>query len=433
MKRFLLALGVFLLHGDAVLFAQTKNILWVDATANFKRFSSADSIRHYVELSKRSGITDLVIDMKPISGEVLYTSAIAPQMTEWAGYKRPASFDCLALFIREAKKRKMKIYASMNVFTEGHNHFSRGPVFTDKGSWQSQNYTENGIVPISTMKGKYSAMVNPANPDVQVYALSILKEIIQKYPKLDGVILDRARYDGIQGDFSELSRSLFEKHIGKKLEHFPEDIYTYEGVAGKKTRKNGPYFKQWVAWRASVIYDFFAKAKAEVKKINPVMEFATYTGAWYNTYYEVGVNWASKTYDPAKDFSWATEEYHNYGYAEMLDFLMTGCYFYEVSKAEVEASNTVRAARNEAGMESRRDPVYSVEGSALLSKKLTNGATPVYAGLYVEQYVDNHEQFEKAVAMCRKSSDGVMVFDLVHLAQKGPEWWKAMKEGIRKK
>ena len=48
---------------------------------------------------------------------------------------------------------------------------------------------------------------------------------------------------------------------------------------------------------------------------------AAYTGAWYPTYFEVGVNWASRNYDVSKDFSWATPDYKNYGFAELTGFL----------------------------------------------------------------------------------------------------------------
>lgn len=64
-----------------------------------------------------------------------------------------------------------------------------------------------------------------------------------------------------------------------------------------------------------------ALARKEVKAANPKVSFGTYTGAWYPSYYEVGVNFASKKYDPAKDFSWATPEYKNYGYAELTQVL----------------------------------------------------------------------------------------------------------------
>lgn len=43
-----------------------------------------------------------------------------------------------------------------------------------------------------------------------------------------------------------------------------------------------------------------ALARKEVKAANPDVSFGTYTGAWYPSYYEVGVNFASKEYDPAK-------------------------------------------------------------------------------------------------------------------------------------
>lgn len=60
-----------------------RNILWFDATANFDRFCNKDSITYYLQKSKEVGITDVVVDVKPITGEVLYPSAIAPVMKSW--------------------------------------------------------------------------------------------------------------------------------------------------------------------------------------------------------------------------------------------------------------------------------------------------------------------------------------------------------------
>ena len=51
-----------------------------------------------------------------------------------------------------------------------------------------------------------------------------------------------------------------------------------------------------------------------------------YVGAWYSDYYGSGVNWASKKYDTSKDYSWASPEYKNYGYAGELDFMFLGAY-----------------------------------------------------------------------------------------------------------
>ncbi|WP_082893683.1 alpha amylase family protein [Rufibacter ruber] len=415
--------------------AKGRNLLYFDATANFKRFSYQDSVKYYLAKSKDAGVTDVIVDVKPISGEVLYPSQIAPVMNEWAGFTKTEKFDLLTAFIEEAHKLGMTVHASTNIFVAGHNHFSRGPVFTDpaKKNWQSLNYTAEGMKPISTLKHKYSAMVNPALPEVQKYELSILKELVSKYPKLDGVVLDRVRYDGIEADFSDASRKLFEKYIGKAVTNFPADIYTYSKDAktkdGKPERVPGPLYKQWIEWRAKVIHDFIYEARAELKKINPKLIFGDYTGSWYPTYYEVGVNWASKEYDPSQTYSWATPNYKNFGYAEALDLYTTGSYYFEVAKSEAKNIDVNTVNRTEAGQGKGKEDWYTVEGSAEMAMKITKGKVPVYAGVYVDQYIGHPEQFVKALKMCRAKSDGAMVFDIVHVINEG--WWAELKRGLK--
>ncbi|MCS2621072.1 hypothetical protein NXW11_24615 [Bacteroides thetaiotaomicron] len=51
----------------------------------------------------------------------------------------------------------------------------------------------------------------------------------------------------------------------------------------------------------------------------------TYTGAWYPSYYEVGVNFASKEYDPGKDFQLQHPNIKIWRYAELIGPL---CYRY---------------------------------------------------------------------------------------------------------
>ena len=81
------------------------------------------------------------------------------------------------------------------------------------------------------------------------------------------------------------------------------------------------------------------EAHRQLKEINPRLLIGDYTGAWYQTYYYVGVNWASEQFDPARYFDWATPEYRNTGYADLLDIYMTGLYYTLVTKAEVDKAN----------------------------------------------------------------------------------------------
>ena len=61
--------------------------LWFDAEANFERFSSKDSISYYLEKAKDVGFNQVVVDVKPIYGEVLYKTS-NPQLSSSASFLR---------------------------------------------------------------------------------------------------------------------------------------------------------------------------------------------------------------------------------------------------------------------------------------------------------------------------------------------------------
>lgn len=427
MKRFLFLIIFFAF--TAIAYGQQKpKYMWFDCEANFERLSSKDSIIYYLAKVKSVGFTDVVIDVKSIMGEVLYKSKIAPYMGEWEGYYRSEDFDMLRIFIEQGHKMGLKVYASLNIFAGGHNFFNRGIIYKQHPQWQSQVYWQGKVMPIGEMKWNYNGMMNPANPEVRKYELDILKEFVGKYMKLDGIILDRMRFDNVTSDFSPASKEQFEAYSGIKVEKFPENILYWETVNGKMEWKTGKLFNKWAEWRAMIIKSFAVEVHKELKKINKNIQIGDYTGAWYPTYYQLGVNWASKTYDPSKEFSWATKEYKNSGYAELLDIYMTGLYYTNITKADVDKANGISGKRTEAGMDNSRSYWYSVEGGAALVKEITAGVVPVTGSLYVEQYEGNSELFKKAVRQALISSDGLMIFDISHIIKR--DWWDVLKQGI---
>ena len=92
--------------------------MWFDAVANFERFSHKDSIDYYLEKIKSVGFTHAIVDIRPITGEVLYQSQFAPQMKEWKGAKA-GNFDYLQYFIKKGHELGLEIHASLNVFCAG--------------------------------------------------------------------------------------------------------------------------------------------------------------------------------------------------------------------------------------------------------------------------------------------------------------------------
>ncbi|WP_295938915.1 alpha amylase family protein [uncultured Alistipes sp.] len=400
-------------------------LMWLDCSANWERFSYPDSIRYYVGKCKEAGMTALVLDVKGTSSEVVYPSDYAPELKEWKGLTRP-DFDFMGTFIREAHKAGLEIYGSFNTFAEGNGVFRRGLIYDGHPEWQAVNYLPGkGLVPQLEIPDKKVLFTNPALPGVQDHEIALFKEVAQKYD-FDGILLDRGRYDNIQSDFSDFSRKEFERYAGIELSRFPEDIYEWatDGKGGWK-RVDGPYFKKWIEWRASVIYDFFKRAKAEVKAVKPALKFGAYTGAWYPSYFEVGVNWASNTYDASQDFDWATPEYKNYGYAELLDIYTNGNYYWNVTIDEYRRSNGLH--RNETDSELSRGDHLSVEGGCRYSRLLLGG-NPFLGGMYVEDYKRDTTQFKRAVEMNLRESDGLMVFDIVHIINRN--WWGPLQRAV---
>ena len=407
--------------------------MWLDCEANFERLSTPDSIDYYMGRIKELGFTDVVADVKSIMGEVLYKSDIAPYMGEWNGTVRSEEYDMLAEVEAACRKHGLGCFASLNVFCGGHNFVKRGIIYNEHPEWQSIGWWHNKLLPVNEMDFNYNGMVNPANPEVREYQLAILEEFARKYPTIDGIIFDRVRYDDIWADFSPLSLADFATYAGLEKSPEPKDIMTwYEDENGKWRHKPATYFKEWMEYRAGVIKSFVEEAHKRIKAINPNLLLGDYTGAWYPTYYYVGVNWASEKYNPAEEFAWASENYYKTGYADLLDVYMTGLYYTPITKHEVDTHFPDIGQRMEAGMDAEaRNYWYCVEGAAELAQKITCGVVPVVGSIYVEQYMGDEERFGRAVTQAIESCDGgMMLFDLCHIVSHN--WWDTLQRAIER-
>ncbi|MFW5973661.1 MAG: alpha amylase family protein [Bacteroidota bacterium] len=392
-------------------------LLWYDATANFERLGTPEGVDRMLARTDSVGFTDIIIDVKPISGETLYDSEYAPRMRTWDGYTRDDDFDFVQYTTDRARERGLRVHLALNVFAEGHKYVSRGPIYDEHPEWQTMWLMEGGeIMPTTEVEQGYSAFTNPLREDVRQHQLNIIREMAERF-RPDGIVLDRARYDNLYSDFSEESREAFEEYLEREVENWPSDIMTRTSDPASPER--GPLFREWLVWRTSVITSFFEEARDVVKSVDPAMLFEVYVGAWYPIYYEMGVNWASRDYDPSEDYDWALPEYREHAYAELLDVIMTGNYFVEVTPEELAETN--EAIRLDTGVQQQRDSTYNVESSIRLVDRLIGDAARVYPSLYVEQYAmeGKPENFARALDKTLEMKGGVMIFDLVHLERDG--------------
>lgn len=133
-------------------------LIWVDGTANITRtvkINGKDTVVDYsttregvaemVRHCKAAHINTIVVDVKPLSGQVLYNSRVAPRMRSWKGHPLP-DFDVLAAFVAEGHKAGLQVDASINILSEGHKYFSVGPAY-EHPDWQCIVYTvDRGLV-----------------------------------------------------------------------------------------------------------------------------------------------------------------------------------------------------------------------------------------------------------------------------------------------
>ncbi|WFR55103.1 GNAT family N-acetyltransferase [Anaerocolumna sp. AGMB13025] len=394
--------------------------IWIEIQANKKTIADADKFLIQMENCIKAGIGAVILSVKDTSGFAIYDSEIAPHYWEYDDTFKEQ--DYLLQCLNIVHGLGMLLFASIDVFAEG-NKRKPHPKMPGirKEEWQTYVYGldksgEAVISPVTSPETLKTAgsiddfgeiFVNPANEEVCAYELSLLEEIITKYP-VDGIVLDRVRYVGLSSDFGSITKEKWEQFAGTTC-NWPEDIYKLVDRGEKEPLiQYGRYFGEFLTFRAGRIKYFIEKVRELLERIKKPVQFLDYTGSWYPLYYQVGANWASKQYQAVQYPRINPETYKETGYAESLDGLLSGFYYPYVTEAEAKAAD---------------QPAYwySVEGSANIAYQVTENTVPVIGSLFLDQYRENPSSMKKAVAMCFQKSEGCMLFDLSYLADN--DWW----------
>ncbi len=401
--------------------------VWIDAAANFEDYgNNQDKIREDCVRIFQTGFTDIIVDVRPTTGDVLFQSSVAPALHRidrwyngsygWA--VRTADFDYLQAFIEAGHDAGLRVHAAINTFVGGYHCpyglGDEGMVYSDpsKRAWCTVQNLSSGLTHCMDVEDYGPRFLNPAHPEVQSFLLTLLTELAS-YEDLDGIVLDRCRYDdsGLQSDFSDVSREAFEQMCGQSLSNWPRDIF----LPG--TQRLGsvvsPLQKQWLSFRVKTIHDFIEKAAETVHAVRSDLRFGVYVGGWYSTYYTSGVNWASPDYNCRQEYSWATDAYQEAGFADHLDYLFLGAY--------AGVSNI------------HGDVEWTMEGFCKLGAKRLNGDVPFAGGPDVGngsgfEFGGRDDLIPDIVTTCIDASDGLFIFDLCHI--KMFDYWDAFETGI---
>lgn len=398
-------------------------VMWVEQFPNALHLTNEEAIETMVLKSKAAGVTAFGLDVKGPEGYVSYKKnelSHSPYFTSTTNPKKkvePSEMDLLESFVKIAHKHRLKVYTSFNFFTEGNVTTGDYAVLKNHPDWEEivQRPEDKGrLLKISESVAGQEArdgkriilgFVNPANTEVQNFQLLRVEEVLQNYA-VDGIVMDRCRYDNLYADFSEISRQQFAEYLkkeGKILEQFPADAFL---ISENGKIIEGKYFIEWITFRVSVIKQFTDRVRALVDKYkkekNPNLKLAAYVGSWFEVYWQNGVNWSSKSfrYNGRLKFPESrlyTDKYYQTSYTGNIDFLMIGTYY----KTTKEINKYIT-----------------------LGNILTNGELPLYGSMSLPD-LKNEEQAPVFGASLTQSS-GLMVFDLCYVD------WTFFTENLRK-
>lgn len=384
-------------------------VCWIEGSANFERLSSKDSIVRYLDKLQETGFSGIVVDVKRVHGDVLYSSRILPVCTQHRDFVlQDRGFDYLQYFIDEAHKRSMRVSVAVSVFPLGYPAERLGLAFSDP-SWDGcfcQEYLPGGIRDIRESKDpSVFAFLNPLLPKVHDFVMDFVREIVTNYD-FEGFVLDYCRWMNIHSDFSQTSRKAFEEYAGAEVTRFPEDIYAYPGSDPYDYRP-GPFYNKWLEWRASVVKDYVSEIRRLVKSLKPSVDVEYWAGSWVWSLFATGQNWAAPASSWSGRYWWAQgTEYAGQGFGDQLDVFMVGAYLREVHGADTPGT---------------------IEHALDFARTHSGPGTKRYGSFHI---LDADYPTAEAVLECLGNSDGLMVFDLSSIVRL--DAWEDIADGIRR-
>lgn len=415
MRKQLIAVCAVFLTACCQTVQDKPRLVWIEVGANFMQYgNSQEKIVTDCRRIAEMGFTHVVVEVRPTSGNVLFKSDVAPALTEVALWRdgglkyvpRTADFDYLQAWIDAGHAAGLKVMAGVNMMVGGFRceAGNMGLLYDhpELRDWAAVDYSKRGLVnhldDDTTLGGRF---LDPVNRDVQAFLLKLLQEV-SVYDGLDGIVLDRCRFDdyALDAGYTEAAREAFSRYIGHEPERWP----VFEEPGHIFLDKDPDALEvSWLTFRCKVIRDFVADAVETVHSVRADLPLGIYVGAWFSEYYRSGVNWTSPSYNLAREeptYRWATPEYQTTGFADLPDFMLLGTYC---------------PAANVRGFTER-----TMQGYARLGRKRLCRDVPFAAG----PDIGNEKGFEKGgrgalipeiASVIEKEADGFFLFDLCHI------------------
>jgi len=314
----------------------------------------------------QAGIDNIFLETY-FHGKTIFPSETMKAYNFTPQYEQFDGIDPLAIYIREAHKRNMKVHTWFETFYVGNENPDNNPtsILAMNPSWGNKTKKDADSVTYSKSLAEHNGyFLDPANPYVQDFVVKLAEEIITRY-KPDGINIDYIRYPNSVGnnDNSNWGYTEFARN----------DFFMIYGIDPVMIKRSDPEWQDWNSYRQEQITN-------TVKKIGQL-------GKRYGTYISAVIFPDRRAALINKQQDWKT--WSTRGYIDGITPLFLTC---DSKTANKMMSDVI---------------------------KFKSPNTDFYAGLFVTFMGGSDEDLIRQIHEARKvNAKGVIIFDYAHLNNK---------------
>ncbi|MDP2830701.1 MAG: family 10 glycosylhydrolase [Candidatus Omnitrophota bacterium] len=245
--------------------------IWVSVFSAKKMLYSEAGVHNLIAQCNKAKINEIYLQIFQ-SGNAYYDSRIADK-TKYDQMVASAGLDTLDLLLREAGQNNIKVFAWVNILGLGKNE--KADILNKYGSsiLTRDQYQRPSKISTSTELDKYylredMIFLEPGDTRVGAYLLTIINEIINRYPLFSGIHLDYLRYPSPVPFVPGSRFNKFGLTYGYGLMNI-ERFRDKTGINALDTLNNEDEYLAWDNWKRQQVTDLLRKITNLVKVKSP--------------------------------------------------------------------------------------------------------------------------------------------------------------------
>lgn len=221
--------------------------VWVTNVAS-NALDSRDNIKICVQNCKTAGINNIFVVVYN-NARTTYPSTIMQNLIGIPIQEKFAGRDPLKEMIEEAQSVGLKVHAWFEYGFSSSYSLNGGPIIAAKPNWAAKDAGGN-----LTVKNGFD-WLNAFHPEVQQYMIDLFKEVVTKYPTIDGVQGD----DRLPALPSTAGYDTYTSNLYKTENGGVDPPGDYRDIA-------------WINWRTKKLNAFMKRLRNEMKTLKPSLQ-----------------------------------------------------------------------------------------------------------------------------------------------------------------